>query len=109
MARTHNNNAFGEAHHSGRVSSIRLRFLDSLHERLRRDLDSLLPHDDVYYVFTDGNEFNWYNAVHEINKLKPYCGSRLIKENSYVRDRGRLEHNGGRNIQPIPYLIIFKG
>jgi hypothetical protein len=33
----------------------------------------LLPNDAVYYVFSDGNEFNWYNAVHEINKLKPYC------------------------------------
>ncbi|MFZ3264454.1 MAG: hypothetical protein WA172_10675 [Terriglobales bacterium] len=35
----------------------------------------LLPHDEVYYIFTDANEFNWYNAVHEINKLKPFCGS----------------------------------
>lgn len=33
----------------------------------------LLPNDAVYYVFSDGNEFNWYNAVHEISKLKPYC------------------------------------
>ena len=35
----------------------------------------LLPNGAVYYVFSDANEFNWYNAVHEINKLKPYCGS----------------------------------
>ena len=35
----------------------------------------LLPNGAVYYKFTDANEFNWYSAVHEINKLKPYCGS----------------------------------
>jgi len=35
----------------------------------------LLPNGAVYYVFSDGNEFNWYNGVHEINKLKPYCGA----------------------------------
>jgi hypothetical protein len=37
----------------------------------------LLPNGAIYYIFTDGNEFNWYNAVHEINKLKPYCGSAM--------------------------------
>jgi hypothetical protein len=37
----------------------------------------LLPNGAVYYKFADANEFNWYNAVHEINKLKPYCGSTM--------------------------------
>ncbi|MBV8904726.1 MAG: hypothetical protein JOZ22_13925, partial [Acidobacteriia bacterium] len=36
----------------------------------------LLPNGVVYYVFSDGGEFNWYNAVTEINKLKPICGAR---------------------------------
>ena len=35
----------------------------------------LLPNGAIYYVFSDANEFNWYNAVHEINKLKPFCGA----------------------------------
>lgn len=35
----------------------------------------VLPNGGIYYVFSDANEFNWYNAVHEINKLKPFCGS----------------------------------
>jgi hypothetical protein len=34
----------------------------------------LLPNGATYYVFSDANEFNWYNAVHEINKLRPCCG-----------------------------------
>jgi len=36
----------------------------------------LLPNGVIYYVFSDANEFNWLNAVHEINKLKPFCGTR---------------------------------
>lgn len=37
----------------------------------------LLPNGAVYYIFTDANEFNWYDAVHEINKLKPNCVSAI--------------------------------
>jgi hypothetical protein len=37
----------------------------------------LLPNGAVYYIFTDANEFNWYNAVHEISKLRPYCSSTI--------------------------------
>jgi hypothetical protein len=37
----------------------------------------LLPNGAVYYKFTDANEYNWYNAVHEINKLKPNCGAAM--------------------------------
>jgi hypothetical protein len=33
----------------------------------------LLPNGVNYYVFSDANEFNWYDAVHQINKLKPFC------------------------------------
>lgn len=33
----------------------------------------LLPNDAIYYMFSDANEFVWYVAVHEINKLKPFC------------------------------------
>jgi|ERR1039458_6021773 hypothetical protein len=36
----------------------------------------LLPNGATYYVFSDANEFNWYNAVHEINRIKPFCPSR---------------------------------
>ena len=35
----------------------------------------LLPNGSVYYAFSDANEFNWYNAVHEIDKIQPYCGT----------------------------------
>ena len=37
----------------------------------------LLPNRSVYYIFSDANEFNWYNAVHEISRLRPYCGSTI--------------------------------
>jgi hypothetical protein len=37
----------------------------------------LLPNGAVYYIFTDANEFNWYNAAHEISKLKPNCGAAM--------------------------------
>lgn len=33
----------------------------------------LLPNGAVYYVFSDGNEFVWYAAVNEINKIVPLC------------------------------------
>jgi hypothetical protein len=36
----------------------------------------LLPNGATYYVFSDANEFKWYNAVHEINRIKPFCASR---------------------------------
>jgi hypothetical protein len=35
----------------------------------------VLPNGAVYYVFSDANEFDWLNAVHEINKLKPFCSA----------------------------------
>ncbi len=34
----------------------------------------LLPDGVTYYIFSDGNEFVWYDAVNEINKIKPFCG-----------------------------------
>jgi hypothetical protein len=33
----------------------------------------LLPNGATYYIFSDGNEFIWYAAVHEINKIAPVC------------------------------------
>ena len=33
----------------------------------------LLPNGAVYYIFSDGNEFVWYAAVNEINKIAPLC------------------------------------
>jgi hypothetical protein len=33
----------------------------------------LLPNGAIYYVFSDGNEFMWYAAVNEINKIAPLC------------------------------------
>jgi hypothetical protein len=35
---------------------------------------ALLPSGAVYYVFSDGMEFPWVDAVHEIDKLAPMCG-----------------------------------
>ena len=33
----------------------------------------LMPNDSIYYYFSDNNEFNWYDAVNESNKLRPMC------------------------------------
>ena len=33
----------------------------------------LLPNGAMFYVFSDGNEFVWYPAVHEIAKIAPFC------------------------------------
>lgn len=33
----------------------------------------LLPNGAIYYLFSDGNEFVWYTAVNEINKVAPFC------------------------------------
>ncbi len=33
----------------------------------------LLPNGVTYYIFSDGNEFVWYTAVNEINKIAPFC------------------------------------
>lgn len=33
----------------------------------------LLPNGATYYIFSDGNEFLWYTAVNEINKIAPLC------------------------------------
>ena len=33
----------------------------------------LLPNGTIYYLFSDGNEFIWYTAVNEINKIAPFC------------------------------------
>ncbi|MGA7292711.1 MAG: hypothetical protein WBW53_08765 [Terriglobales bacterium] len=33
----------------------------------------LLPNGAVYYIFSDGNEYLWYTAVNEINKIAPLC------------------------------------
>jgi hypothetical protein len=33
----------------------------------------LIPNGSVYYYFSDNNEFSWYDAVNESNKLSPMC------------------------------------
>jgi len=33
----------------------------------------LLPNGVTYYLFSDNNQFHWYNAVNEINKIAPFC------------------------------------
>ena len=33
----------------------------------------MMPNGATYYYFSDNEEFSWYNAVHEANKLSPYC------------------------------------
>ncbi len=33
----------------------------------------LLPNGAVFYLFSDGNEFAWYTAAHELGKIAPYC------------------------------------
>ena len=34
----------------------------------------LLPNNAVYYIFSDGGEFHWNDAVSQINLVKPMCG-----------------------------------
>jgi len=33
----------------------------------------LIPNGSVYYYFSDNNEFTWYDAVNESNKLISLC------------------------------------
>jgi len=33
----------------------------------------LLPNGATFYIFSDGNEWVWYSAVNEINKIEPLC------------------------------------
>lgn len=33
----------------------------------------LLPNGVTYYLFSDNEEFYWYDAVNEINKIAPFC------------------------------------
>ena len=33
----------------------------------------LLPNGVTYYIFSDNNQFYWYDAVNEINKITPFC------------------------------------
>ena len=33
----------------------------------------MMPNGTTYYYFSDNEEFSWYNAVHEANKLSSYC------------------------------------
>jgi hypothetical protein len=34
---------------------------------------ALFPNGVTYYIFSDGNEFIWFPAMHEINKIVPLC------------------------------------
>jgi hypothetical protein len=34
---------------------------------------ALMPNGAAYYYFSDNNEFSWYDAIYETNKLKPIC------------------------------------
>jgi CubicO group peptidase (beta-lactamase class C family) len=33
----------------------------------------LIPNGSIYYYFSDNNEFAWYDAVNESNKISPIC------------------------------------
>ena len=33
----------------------------------------LMPNGSIYYYFSDNNEFSWYDAVEESNKISPMC------------------------------------
>jgi hypothetical protein len=33
----------------------------------------MMPNGSTYYYFSDNQEYSWYNAVHESNKLIPHC------------------------------------
>ena len=33
----------------------------------------MAPNGATYYYFSDNEEFSWYDPVHEMDKLSPYC------------------------------------
>jgi len=33
----------------------------------------MAPNGATYYYFSDNEEFSWYDPVHEMKKLSPYC------------------------------------
>jgi hypothetical protein len=33
----------------------------------------LLPNGTTFYIFSDGEEWEWFGAVNEINKIAPFC------------------------------------
>ena len=33
----------------------------------------LLPNGATFYIFSDGDEWDWFGAVNEINKIAPFC------------------------------------
>ena len=33
----------------------------------------LLPNGATFYIFSDGDEYVWFGAVNEINKIAPFC------------------------------------
>jgi len=33
----------------------------------------LLPNRATFYIFSDGDEWEWFGAVNEINKIAPFC------------------------------------
>ncbi len=35
-----------------------------------------LPDGATFYLFSDNNEFEWYNAANELNKIRPMCAAR---------------------------------
>jgi len=37
------------------------------------NLVALVPNGTTFYIFSDGKEFPWQNAIQEINKLTPIC------------------------------------
>jgi len=34
---------------------------------------AMAPNGATYYYFSDNNEFSWYNAINETNKINPMC------------------------------------
>ena len=47
----------------------------------------LLPNNSVYYIFGDGGEFYWNDAVSQINLVKPMCGQGI----NYPRNGATLK------------------
>jgi hypothetical protein len=33
----------------------------------------MMPNGSIFYYFSDNNEFSWYDAVNESNKISPMC------------------------------------
>ncbi len=69
----------------------------------------LLPNGVTYYIFSDGGEFHWYDAVNEINKIVPLCPSswccKAVRRALARTGHGNCGLAGSGGISPLRALL----